>query len=80
MSAREQAREAAVNSPLKNYSTGLSHSQWAKKTGADAASDVWEPILRELAFVAQQGEFVVDDSAIFERFEAALAKAWEALG
>ena len=56
--AREQAREAA----------------WAYRSLMDKASDIWEPVLRELV------EAIGVPWAFGDRFDAALARAREALG
>lgn len=46
-SAREEARQAAKTEPIKFYGTGESNAQLYKMAGADAASDVWAPLLKE---------------------------------
>jgi hypothetical protein len=82
---RRQARVAATR-PYANQSGDPHEVIRAAVAGAEAASDLWEQevrkwkaLLRELAFVGQQGTFIDDDSAVVDRFEAALVKAWEAL-
>jgi hypothetical protein len=76
MSARKQAREAGIEA---SFHDSEYDDVVRAEEAADAASDVWEPLLRELAFVAQQLTYTTDDPKTAERFEEALAQAWWAL-
>jgi hypothetical protein len=71
--AREQAREAA-----ENVTTYVLDGRDA----ADAASDVWEPVLRELveASDALNRGYVGEWWKSSDRYDAALARARAALG
>lgn len=71
MSAREQAREKAAGSYKDD-----SYERWLSLHAVNAASDVWEPLVREaLGFI--DGTYM---GLASDRQEALVSKLKEALG
>lgn len=52
MTAREQAREAAINKAWSEGSEMVESGDGRLADLADAASDIWEPLVRELIAIA----------------------------
>lgn len=74
MNAREQAREAAIHYP----GTILSVSERTDlRAGADAASDIWEPIVRELVETIDE---MINTGAFMHERARRLTEIKEALG